>query len=197
MASIRAPKFSSSLITLDRLPTRIRNKSFFLASCFIFTTRATRPTAARRVSLKSVLSMTAVCSAAAARESPPTRACSHGSPAIGSTIGLISLKPAAVFGGRDLSNCVLSAKRILDFCQRNRHHIDNDIPPVLYPHMKVSKLNRRKSSSLAEPAIAIAPLTGNGNGHSKKTAPVSNGTPDSKTRDADIKLFQWIRETLY
>jgi 4-hydroxy-4-methyl-2-oxoglutarate aldolase len=63
--------------------------------------------------------------------------------------------------------------------------------------MKVSKLNRRKSFSLAEPAIVVSPVTGNGNGHGKKAAPVANGVPDSKTRDADIKLFLWIRDTLY
>src|SRR5688500_16436441 len=62
--------------------------------------------------------------------------------------------------------------------------------------MKVPKLNRRKSSPLAEPAIAVPQVTGNGKGHSKKAPHKLESAPVS-TRDSDIKLFDWIRETLY
>src|SRR5688572_13355914 len=64
--------------------------------------------------------------------------------------------------------------------------------------MKVSRLNRRKPSPL--PASAIhSPSNGsttNGNGHSK-TAPALKSSTRSTSRNADIKLFAWIRETLY
>jgi 4-hydroxy-4-methyl-2-oxoglutarate aldolase len=65
--------------------------------------------------------------------------------------------------------------------------------------MKVPKLNRRKQSLLADPAIPSSLTTveshGNGNGRTEK--PGLQTSTAANRREADIKLFQLIRETLY
>jgi hypothetical protein len=63
--------------------------------------------------------------------------------------------------------------------------------------MKVSKLHRRKKSPVAEPAIPSHSSNSGGNGNGHTTKPALKAEISAKSRNADIKLFQWIRQTLY